>query len=575
MNSLPRFVASLGLVGLGLGPVLRLAAQDVTIGEPVWRSEGATPEEMPKPKRRLRPDYPMEMKNTGMVGYVTIQRFLDEKGVSRSLGATGSHLPFQRAVEEDFSEWNMTAARRGGKPVEGRIWMPVIFNPKSATVSGPDATPRLLKVTPVVVDSIRLSGSRAPGQGLPSLPVMLSLDASGAIVGLKALPPTHEQMAAPLLKAMADWRFAPARQGGQPMAAEVAISVICETRPKKGSETKADVQPRALDQRKPIYPRAMVRYGITGQVVIDFIVDAEGKAQDVRAITSDNPAFDEPAIIAVREWKFKPGTKDGKPVAVHMQVPVVFSLNGDGQPRYRIDRMADQSKLPPEMWYDTPPVIRGVLVPVYPYAQRRDGVSGKAKAAVLINETGGVSEVTVQEASQPEFGKAMAAALEGFRFDPAYNKGKPVPHIVSFEQIFSPVELPDEEAERVMAWEKKKPELIYSPTALDTPLKPLSRRPPIFPVMASVELKEGEALVECIVDKEGRVRAPRIVSASHEAFGYAAVQGLAAWWFEPGLVGGKPVAVRVRIPVRFGAPPKPAKGAPLPKSGTPIATEKK
>jgi TonB family protein len=36
--------------------------------------------------------------------------------------------------------------------------------------------------------------------------------------------------------------------------------------------------------------------------------------------------LDEKAIEAVTQWKFKPGTKEGKPVAVQAQIEVTFRL---------------------------------------------------------------------------------------------------------------------------------------------------------------------------------------------------------------------------------------------------------
>ena len=46
----------------------------------------------------------------------------------------------------------------------------------------------------------------------------------------------------------------------------------------------------------------------------------------------------------------------------------------------------------------------------------------------------------------------------------------------------------------------------------------------------------------------------------------AAVQAVSAWWFEPPLMGGKPVVVRVQIPFKFGETPKNTK-APASKAG--------
>jgi periplasmic protein TonB len=39
-----------------------------------------------------------------------------------------------------------------------------------------------------------------------------------------------------------------------------------------------------------------------------------------------DPGLHGKAMEAVRSWKFEPATKDGKPVAVHLQVEVQFRL---------------------------------------------------------------------------------------------------------------------------------------------------------------------------------------------------------------------------------------------------------
>jgi TonB family protein len=61
-----------------------------------------------------------------------------------------------------------------------------------------------------------------------------------------------------------------------------------------------------------------------GVVVLLVVVSSEGKASDIRMIKSPGMGLDEKAIEAVREWRFKPATKDGK--AVDAQVPVEITF---------------------------------------------------------------------------------------------------------------------------------------------------------------------------------------------------------------------------------------------------------
>lgn len=550
----PALVRSVAfLVFVGVVPWLR--GQDVTVGDPVWAAADAAPDVMPVAKSRLRPDYPDEMRKTEEIGYVIVSRFLDATGKSLSLKANGTHVPFQRAVENAMQDWDMRAAMRGGRPVNAEVWIPVIFNPKSASTKGPNTTPRLLAVTPVV------SPVQPTRQGTPPVVRMrVSLDAGGAVVDAAPEGTVPEKAQAAIREALKHWQFSPARKDGQPVAAEVVVSVFCQP-PPRAQQAKV-VPAKPLKQETPEYPRAMRRYGLRGQVLIDFTVDTAGKVQNPVIFQSDNPAFDEPALEALRKWKFEPGTRDGKPVALQQRVPIIFQLtSGANNDAFEINDRGDQSKLPPEMRYDTPPKIRGVLVPVYPYAQRRDGVRGKAKATIAIDQQGRVAAVKIQSADQPEFGLALAAALEGFTFDPALKSGRPVPHLLNIEQFFSSAELPDDEADRLVSMEKKHPEKIAGAGTLDAPLKPLSRRAPRFPTGLAENVATGSATIECLIDEEGRVRLPRVAEASEPAFGYAAAQAAATWWFEAPKAGGKPVVVRARLPFSFSNSPKKPAGA--------------
>jgi TonB family protein len=82
----------------------------------------------------------------------------------------------------------------------------------------------------------------------------------------------------------------------------------------------------------------------------------------------------------------------------------------------------------------------------------------------------------------------------------------------------------------------------------------------MFPSTLIGKVAEGKAVVEFLIDHDGNVQLPRIVSATDPAFGYAAVQGVAAWKFAPLTSRGQPVDVRAKAPVEFTTP-KPAPDA--------------
>jgi periplasmic protein TonB len=90
-----------------------------------------------------------------------------------------------------------------------------------------------------------------------------------------------------------------------------------------------DQQPSPRFQAKPQYPFEMRRAGISGEVVVEFLVDTNGDVQDAHAIRSSQREFEAAAVAAVAKWKFKPGRKGGREVLTRMHVPIVFTLNDE------------------------------------------------------------------------------------------------------------------------------------------------------------------------------------------------------------------------------------------------------
>lgn len=63
-----------------------------------------------------------------------------------------------------------------------------------------------------------------------------------------------------------------------------------------------------------------------GVCMISIIVDVHGNPQNAHVIRSLGMGLDEKALEAIRRYRFKPATKDGKPVPVVMNVRVDFRL---------------------------------------------------------------------------------------------------------------------------------------------------------------------------------------------------------------------------------------------------------
>jgi len=84
--------------------------------------------------------------------------------------------------------------------------------------------------------------------------------------------------------------------------------------------------PRALDTPDPEYSEEARKAKYQGTCVLWLIVGPDGKPRDVKIARALGMGLDEKAIEAVRNWKFEPAMKDGKPVAVQINVEVNFRL---------------------------------------------------------------------------------------------------------------------------------------------------------------------------------------------------------------------------------------------------------
>ncbi len=84
--------------------------------------------------------------------------------------------------------------------------------------------------------------------------------------------------------------------------------------------------PRALDTPDPEYSEEARKAKYQGVVVLWLIVGPDGKPRDIRVSRPLGMGLDQKAVEAVQHWRFEPAMKDGRPVAVQINVEVNFRL---------------------------------------------------------------------------------------------------------------------------------------------------------------------------------------------------------------------------------------------------------
>src|SRR5262245_41409284 len=84
--------------------------------------------------------------------------------------------------------------------------------------------------------------------------------------------------------------------------------------------------PTVIKQVRAGYTERAMNARIEGQVALDAVVLSDGKVGDVTVIESLDEGLDQQALESVKQWEFKPGLKDGEPVAVRVRIIISFTL---------------------------------------------------------------------------------------------------------------------------------------------------------------------------------------------------------------------------------------------------------
>lgn len=181
--------------------------------------------------------------------------------------------------------------------------------------------------------------------------------------------------------------------------------------------------PVLIREVKPVYSKAAMDRKVQGMVTVNAVILEDGTVGDVTVKKSLDPDLDAEAIRATKQWKFKPGTKDGAPVPVEVSIELSFALR-DG-PTYEVGAGV------------TPPVLIKEVKPKYTEGGMRRRVQGSVELSAVVLEDGSVGGVTVTKPLDDELDQQAVAAAKQWKFKPGTVDGKPVRVRVTLELTFS------------------------------------------------------------------------------------------------------------------------------------------
>lgn len=87
--------------------------------------------------------------------------------------------------------------------------------------------------------------------------------------------------------------------------------------------------PRPLRRTAPRYPEAALAEGLTGDIVVEFVILPDGTVDvaTVKVVSTAHAVFIEPTLEALREWRFEPGKLDGRAIPTRVRQRIPFRVN--------------------------------------------------------------------------------------------------------------------------------------------------------------------------------------------------------------------------------------------------------
>jgi TonB family protein len=155
--------------------------------------------------------------------------------------------------------------------------------------------------------------------------------------------------------------------------------------------------PKKTKNVLPEYPPAAQARGQRGIVIVELVINPEGKVSSAQVIRSI-PPFDESALTAVRQWEYEATKVNGKPVSVKLTVPITFAM--------KIPEIASRQEGIPE--------LRAGAFPPLPADARE---TATATAEVTLGAEGAVEELRIVD-GPPAYADSLARALRTWRFAP-------------------------------------------------------------------------------------------------------------------------------------------------------------
>jgi len=314
------------------------------------------------------------------------------------------------------------------------------------------------------------------------------------------------------------------------------------------------IGPKPTYNPDPEYSEEARRAGLSGNCLLQLIVNAKGEPENIQVLHSLGMGLDERAIQAVQQWKFEPATKESKPVASLINVQVTFRiyqhgpivamtdnpLESDGKDRTgKVGTVVPLGE--PAQW----------VLPKYPKDARKQKTQGTVVLLLQIRKDGSVSSASASSGDAVLI-RAASEAARKWKFVPDFQNGKPVDAqtVATFDFQL----LGDQPVVGARYYAPKAPPPIGEVTKVGNGIEPpraLYHPDPEYTQSARSDGVEGKVLLALVVSREGMPRDIQVKKSLRPDMDEQAIRSVMQWRFAPATKGRVPLAVAINVEVHF------------------------
>ncbi len=267
-----------------------------------------------------------------IAGHATISASQDAQAEAalrdrlRKINQMAAHyLARAQSIEPEIPRWQASLKRATEEPQVTRVPDPTP-GVKRITVGGAVQRAKVLKTVQPEYPPL---AKQARIQGTVRFSVVIGSD--GTIKNLTLLG-GHPLLVQAARDAVQQWVYNPTLLNGEPVEVVTQIDVnftLAEDSTMTGATGEVHMigggvsAPVPIYKVEPAYPPGLPADSKDGRVLLGIVINGDGNVATAEPVSGD-PAFFEAALEAVRQWKFKPGMKDGQPVSVKANVEVNF-----------------------------------------------------------------------------------------------------------------------------------------------------------------------------------------------------------------------------------------------------------